>query len=97
MDGSHHLAPLPELAPGDKVLSMATLLQLEPQPLRRLLKAGLRQGATEEQLGVIFLEGWGLEFQSDLVQAFLVKLEEHGWMQLEGLRWKTRLGKSKGC
>lgn len=76
---------------------MAALLQLEPQPLRRLLKTGLRQGATEEQLAAVFLEGWGLEFQSDPAQAFLAELETRGWLQREGLRWKTRLGKSQGC
>jgi hypothetical protein len=94
---SHPFPKLPELSPCSQGLSMAAMLQLEPQPLRRLLKAGLRQGATEEQLAVIFLEGWGLEFQSDLAQSFLVSLEEHGWLQREGLRWKTRLGKPKGC
>ena len=76
---------------------MAGLLQLEPTPLRRLLKAGLRQGATEEQLAAIFREGWGLDVQSDPAQAFLAQLHHRGWLQREGLRWKTRLGSSRGC
>lgn len=76
---------------------MSALLQLEPQPLRRLLKEGLRQGATEAQLAALFAEGWGLDFHSDAVQTFLAELEQRGWFQREGSRWKTRLGKSQGC
>lgn len=78
-------------------LTMAMLLQLEPPHLRRLLKAGLRQGATEAQLAEIFLDGWGLEIRSEPAQAFLEELESRGWLQREGLRWKTRLGRPQGC
>jgi hypothetical protein len=76
---------------------MATLVQLEPVQLRRLLRAGLRRGATMEQLAEIFLDGWGWQFQSREAQALLGDLQERGWLLADGSLWRTRFGLSQAC
>lgn len=71
-------------------LTMASLLQLEPAPLRLLLKAGLRRGATTDQVAQILLQGWGWSLDSQEACSLLQDLEERGWFRPEGAIWKTR-------
>lgn len=71
-------------------LTMASLLQLEPAPLRLLLKAGLRRGATTDQVAQILLQGWGWTIDSQEARSLLRDLEERGWFRPEGAIWKTR-------
>lgn len=77
--------PLP-----DGPLSMATLVQLEPSHLRRLLKSGLRRGATKDQVEEILMQGWGWSIDSREARMLLRDLEDRGWFCVEGLVWKTR-------
>ena len=76
--------PLPE-----GPLTMAALLQLEPVHLRRLLKAGLRRGASAEQLEAILMEGWGWSLNSSDAQSLLQALAGRGWFKPDGAVWKT--------
>jgi len=76
--------PLPE-----GPLTMAALLQLEPLHLRRLLKAGLRRGASAEQLDAILMEGWGWSLHSGEGQSLLQALASRGWFKSDGAVWKT--------
>jgi hypothetical protein len=66
------------------------LVQLEPAPLRRLLKAGLRRGATTDQVAEILMQGWGWSLECQEARALLQDLEERGWFRPEGAIWKTR-------
>lgn len=69
---------------------MALLVQLEPAPLRRLLKAGLRRGVTTDQVAEILMQGWGWSLDSQEAHALLQQLADRGWFRLEGTIWKTR-------
>lgn len=73
-------------------LSMSLLVQLEPPALRRLLKAGLRRGATAAELEEILLAGWGWSLVSQEAQQLLALLVERGWLTTDGVVWKTRFG-----
>lgn len=75
-------------------LSMAGLLNLEPQALRRLLKQGLRRGLRQEDLEQLFDAEWNLTVDSLDAQILLTSLAERGWFlwHPETGRWKTHLG-----
>jgi hypothetical protein len=75
-------------------LSMAGLLNLEPQPLRRLLKQGLRRGLRQEELEQLFNAEFCLTLDSLDSQALLTALADRGWFlwHPETERWKTHLG-----
>jgi hypothetical protein len=75
-------------------LSMAGLLNLEPQPLRRLLKQGLRRGLRQEELDHLFNAEFGVALDHPDSQALLIALADRGWFlwNPEMERWKTHLG-----
>ena len=75
-------------------LSMAGLLNLEPQPLRRLLKQGLRRGLLQDELEQLLDAEWSLTVDSLDAQSLLSSLAERGWFlwHPETGRWKTHLG-----
>jgi hypothetical protein len=81
----------------DLPLSMSTLLALEPEDLRRLLKLGLRRGATDEELSSFFLDAWNSPVDSPSAVMLLEKLRVRGWFRSDGMRWKTRFGSVVGC
>ncbi len=75
-------------------LSMAVLLHLDSQPLRRLLKQGLRRGLLQEELDQLFAADWYLAPDSLDAQVLLAALADRGWFvwHPETERWKTHLG-----
>lgn len=75
-------------------LSMAVLLHLEPHPLRRLLKQGLRRGLLQEELDQLLAADWCLAPDSLDAQVLLAALGDRGWLlwHPETERWKTHLG-----
>lgn len=73
-------------------LSMSTLVSLEPQGLRRILKSGLRQGIGDGQLKQLIREAF-CEVNTDQQETQILRiLETRGWLTCENGRWKTRLG-----
>lgn len=73
-------------------LSMATLVAMEPAPLRRLLKSGLRRGIASADLAVLLEQDWQWTLESAEAQGLLAALEQRGWFGCEGDLWKTHLG-----
>ncbi|MEB3234253.1 MAG: hypothetical protein VKM98_02395, partial [Cyanobacteriota bacterium] len=72
-------------------LSMSRLVALEPQPLRRILKAGLRSGIEDAELKQL-MRKWLPSTQADAaLEQILMALETRGWLVRFGDRWKTRL------
>lgn len=69
---------------------MSTLLALEPQGLRRILKAGLRQGIADQDLKQLIRETFGQEDRPD--EQILQILATRGWLIAQDGRWKTKLG-----
>ena len=76
----------------DGPLSMAALVGLEPAPLRRLLKGGLRRGLSRADLAVQFEHDWQCALESAEAEALLGALAQRGWFVCEGSVWKTHLG-----
>ena len=72
-------------------LSMAALLTLNPPQLRRVLKAGLRQGAADADLRQLIATEFGWAAEADEVDQLLALLQEHSWMRRNGDTWKTHL------
>ncbi len=73
-------------------LSMAALVAMEPAPLRRLLKSGLRRGMSSADLGVLLEQDWQWTLDSAEAQGLLAALEHRGWFGCDGDLWKTHLG-----
>lgn len=67
--------------------SMSLMLTLEPPALRKILKAGLRGGLTQEQLQA-HLE----DFPAPERAGVLTQLQARGWLVLKGDRWVTASG-----
>lgn len=76
------------------VLSMGLLVSLDPPPLRRLLKAGLRRGLPPEDLDDLLRSDWQIEPGSPDATALIHALQERGWLlwHHETQRWKTHFG-----
>ena len=70
-------------------LSMSKLLSLEPAGLRRLLKSGLRLGATQSEITATIRDDLGLKPESDTAVSLLNHLQDIGWLALHEGRWKT--------
>lgn len=73
-------------------LSMAGLVAIEPAPLRRLLKSGLRRGISSADLASLLEQDWQWSLESPEAQGLLAALEQRGWFAPEGELWKTHLG-----
>ena len=73
-------------------LSMAGLVAIEPAPLRRLLKSGLRRGISSSDLSVLLEQDWQLSLDSPEAQELLAALAQRGWFDRDGDLWKTHLG-----
>jgi hypothetical protein len=73
-------------------LSMAALVAMEPAPLRRLLKRGLRRGLSAQQLAELLEVDWQCHLDSPEASDLLNALERRGWLLRDGDHWKTRLG-----
>lgn len=71
---------------------MATLVSLEPQALRRLLKGGLRRGLSSSDLDLLLQAEWSFSIHSEQASKLLSALEERGWFRCDGDCWKTHLG-----
>lgn len=76
----------------DGPLSMTALVAIEPAPLRRLLKSGLRRGISSADLSALLEQDWQWSFQSPEAQGLLAALEHRGWFERDGDIWKTHLG-----
>ncbi len=72
-------------------LTMTALLALEPAGLRRVLKAGLRQGAEDVALRALVAAEFGCEPEAAAVAQLLTQLEARQWLVRQGSVWKTRL------
>lgn len=70
-------------------LSMSRLLSLEPVGIRRLLKSGLRRGATNDEVAVILKNDCQLDPESLPAQQLLEHFKAIGWFVHHGDRWKT--------
>lgn len=70
---------------------MTALLALEPAGLRRVLKAGLRQGSEDFALRTLVAAELGCEPDADAVEQLLAQLEGRQWLVRQGAVWKTRL------
>lgn len=73
-------------------LSMAALVAMEPAPLRRLLKSGLRRGISSADLALLLAQDWQWALESAEAQGLLAALEQRGWFACDGDLWKTHLG-----
>ena len=73
-------------------LSMAALVAIEPAPLRRLLKSGLRRGISTADLAALLEQDWQFTLDSPEAQGLLAVLEQRGWFGCDGDLWKTHLG-----
>lgn len=73
-------------------LSMAGLLALEPAALRKVLKAGLRQGIADGALRQLVAEAFDWAGDPAPCEQLLVLLQDRGWLIRHGETWKTRLG-----
>ncbi|WP_411870583.1 hypothetical protein [Vulcanococcus limneticus] len=71
---------------------MAVLLALEPAGLRRVLKAGLRQGIEDGDLRRLIQDAFGWTEVQNQGQQLLGALEQRGWLIRHGDTWKTKLG-----
>jgi len=72
-------------------LSMSTLVALEPQGLRRLLKGGLRRGLSTSDLERLLKDELDCSLDSDRAIRLLAELQDRGWFCLHGDCWKTHL------
>ena len=70
---------------------MTTLLALEPAGLRRVLKAGLRQGVDDAALRALVAAEFCCEPDAAALDQLLRQLEGRQWMVRQGPVWKTRL------
>ena len=70
-------------------LSMSKLLSIEPAPLRKLLKAGLRRGASPQELNVVIVDQFKWSPDSEEARRLLGHLKDIGWLVFEQERWKT--------
>jgi hypothetical protein len=70
---------------------MAALLALEPAGLRRVLKAGLRQGIEDAPLRALVAGELDCEPGSAPVDQLLAQLQARQWLVHQGTIWKTRL------
>ena len=73
-------------------LTMSLLLALEPAALRKVLKAGLRQGVRDQPLRQMITEAFGWADQPACCDQLLGLLQARGWLVRHGDNWKTRLG-----
>lgn len=73
-------------------LSMSGLVAIEPAPLRRLLKSGLRRGISSADLSALLEQDWQCTLDSPEAQGLLAVLAQRGWFGCEGDLWKTHLG-----
>ena len=73
-------------------LSMTGLVAIEPAPLRRLLKSGLRKGISSVDLAALLEQDWQCTFESPEAQDLLAALQQRGWFCSDGELWKTHLG-----
>jgi hypothetical protein len=73
---------------------MGLLVNLEPAPLRRLLKRGLREGLTPAGLEEALVDSFGADLEGPARYALLEALADRGWFLWNGQHWKTRLGAS---
>jgi hypothetical protein len=71
---------------------MSLLLALEPAALRKVLKAGLRQGVRDQPLRQMITEAFGWADQPACCDQLLGLLQARGWLVRHGDNWKTRLG-----
>ena len=58
---------------------MALMVQLEPAPLRRLLKKGLRRGLSTDALRLCLDSDWGFDLESQSASKLLCALRERRW------------------
>lgn len=72
-------------------LTMSALVALEPAALRRVLKAGLRQGIADPALRQTMVEAFGWEVDPAKCDQLLGLLQDKGWLIRHGETWKTRL------
>lgn len=70
---------------------MTALLALEPAGLRRVLKAGLREGADDASLRALVAAEFSCEPGAAAVDQLLSQLEGRQWLVRQGTVWKTRL------
>jgi hypothetical protein len=70
---------------------MSALLALEPAGLRRVLKAGLRQGVEDLPLRELVAQELDCEPGSSAVDQLLAQLQQRQWLVHQGKIWKTRL------
>ncbi|MEN9495149.1 MAG: hypothetical protein RLZZ137_189 [Cyanobacteriota bacterium] len=75
----------------DGPLTMAALLALEPAGLRRVLKAGLRQGVDDAALRALVAAEFCCEPDAAAVDHLFSQLEGRQWLVRQGTVWKTRL------
>ncbi|CAK24692.1 hypothetical protein [Synechococcus sp. CS-197] len=75
-------------------LTMALMVQLEPPPLRRLLKKGLRRGLSTAELRQCLDADWGLALESESASSLLKALQDRRWFisSADADVWKTHLG-----
>lgn len=75
-------------------LTMSLILELEPAPLRHLLKKGLRRGLTTHALRLCLDSDWGFALESEPASNLLCALQERRWFMrsLHADLWKTHLG-----
>jgi hypothetical protein len=71
---------------------MTTLLALEPQSVRRILKAGLRQGIADSDLKQLIKESFDPADEGHSEALILQTLQMRGWLVCQEGRWKTKLG-----
>lgn len=71
---------------------MAGLVALEPPGLRRILKAGLRQGIADPDLKQLIRDTFADGEEGSSVSEILQVLEGRGWLVHQDGRWKTKLG-----
>jgi hypothetical protein len=70
---------------------MSRLVGLEPAALRKVLKAGLRQGIADHALRQAATEAFGWNDDPASCDQLLKLLEARGWLIRQGETWKTRL------
>jgi hypothetical protein len=71
---------------------MSMLVALEPPVLRRILKAGLRQGISDGDMRQLIRDALVDSKASEPDREILEMLQMRGWLNCEHGRWKTKLG-----
>jgi hypothetical protein len=71
-------------------LSMSKLLAIEPEGLRKLLKAGLRRGSSTKELNDLIALHFHWTPESEESKRLLAHLQQIGWLVLVEKRWKTQ-------